>query len=396
MSSGMYAAQRSLVAPAMVVVGFPANGSATIIDAIDQLVTNQHKRGPLQWEPAARALDSRNSAIRSLRRRGKIGTAKAMLLGPRFAEAIQLYGMHVDSDFRIGEVARIFHGQDARRPLREAFGTPHSKPGDRCEVIAAVIGEQVRDADPAFRSQIDTTLRDILSHPPFFGTDVPELTPQTFDVDELVETVKRFEEMEPRKLSPGHVHLGVKGGIALVLLGALAREHGALASEVARPYTVVQRMIHDPFGQELLGEAIKALRFGAGQLPARDPQTREPKGRDAENRIVPMTPANCRELFVLDGSGERAGDSRGVDEILAEVTTIARNKIGLLLAELNRIPEVAKQGIAPHKVRDLVDLLMDQAGDLDYLGRKGADHLRTSEDRPSDQAEQTDPIEVSA
>ena len=107
--NGLYAAQRSLVAPAMVVVGFRPNGSATIIDAIDQLVGNQHKRGPLQWEVAARALDSRNSVLRSLRRQGIIGEAKALHLGPKYEEAYSVWGVRADPDFRIAEAVRVFH-----------------------------------------------------------------------------------------------------------------------------------------------------------------------------------------------------------------------------------------------------------------------------------------------
>ena len=260
--NGLYAAQRSLVAPAMVVVGFRPNGSATIISAIDQLVGNQHKRGPLQWEVAARALDSRNSVLRTLRRQGVIGEAKALHLGPKYEEAYSVWGVRPDPDFRIAEAVRVFHAQFTRRPLREAFGSPQSKLADRCEVIAAVIGEQIRDADPGFRRNIDTTLRDMLGHPPFYGSDVPDLPGRgnNPDPDTLVADVKKREEKNPKKLSVEHVELGVRGGVALVLLGALAREHGALASEAARPYTVLQRMLHDPMGQEILGEAIKALR----------------------------------------------------------------------------------------------------------------------------------------
>lgn len=419
-SNRLYAAQRSLVAPALVVVGFRPNGSATIIDAIDQLVTNQHKRGPLQWEPAAQALDSRNSVLRALRRQHKVTRGQAMLLGPRFAEAVNVHNMKPEPDHRIAQAVSVFHGDDARRPLREAFGTAKSRTADRCEVIAAVIGEQVRDADPAFRRQIDTTLRDMLGYSPFYGADVPDMRPTRprveelaemvhrvdatppekpgSDVDGLVDLVKRFETKRPNKLTSPHVQLGVKGGVALVLLGALAREHGTSAAEVARPYTVLQRMLHDPFGQELLGEAIKALRAGDQMIPARHPETREPKGRDAENRVVAMTPANLRELFTEDGDddGGTGNGARTADGILAEMTTVARNKLGLLLAELVRLPDVAKQGIAPHRVNDLIELLESQAGDLEYQGRRGADYLRASEQHADEKDSEHEPDEAEA
>ena len=245
--NGLYAAQRSLVAPAMIVVGFRPNGDATILDAIDQLVANQHKRGPLQWQPAARALDSRNSVVRSLWRGGRIGDAQAMLLGPRYEEASTRYDLYSEPDFRIGEAVRIFHGDDARRPIREAYGTSSANLKDRVEIIAAIIGEQFRDADPSLRRQVEITLRDMLGHAPFYGADVPELAIDNPDPDDLVARVKAAAEANPGQLSVDHAALGVKGGVALVLLGALSREHGASASEAPRPYTVLQRMLHDEF-----------------------------------------------------------------------------------------------------------------------------------------------------
>jgi hypothetical protein len=129
-------------------------------------------------------------------------------------------------------------------------------------------------------------------------------------------------------------------------------------------------------------------RAGKDYLPARDPKTKEPKGRDAENRIVPMDPSNLRELFTGSGSrGGRDGELRRTqDDILVEMRSLARNDLGQLLKELKQLPEVTRDGVAPDKVKDVVEPLMDQAGDLDYLGRKGADHLRASEEDDDERA----------
>ena len=388
--SGMYAAQRSLVAPAMVVVGFRPNGDAAIIDAIDQLVGNQHKRGPLQWVPAARALDSRNSVVRALRRQAILGEGKALLLGPRYEEATRKFDMTDHPDFRIGEAVRVFHGGEARKPIRDAIGAGRSEPSDRGEIIAAVIGEQLRNADPAFRRDVETTLRDILVHPPFYGANVPEVPKGSDpDPDELVKAVLKAHEKDPKALTEHHVELGVKGGVALVMLGALKREHGALASEVARPYTVVQGLLRDSFGQGLLGEAIQALRDGKQFLPARDPETKEPKGRDAENRVVPMDPNNLRELAGTVSSGEPGDDdARTPDEILTEIKSMVRNTVGELINELKEDSKVAQAGIAPQKAKELTELLMDQALDIEYLGRRGAENLKISEEATEDADEE--------
>ena len=45
-------------------------------------------------------------------------------------------------------------------------------------------------------------------------------------------------------------------------------------------------------------------------------------------------------------------------------------------------------------MKDLVDLLMDQAGDLDYQGRRGADHLRASEANGSADGVDDNDVEV--
>jgi hypothetical protein len=374
----MYAAQRALVAPAMVVVGFRPNGTATILDAIDQLVANQHKRGPLQWLPAAQALDSRNSVVRGLWRQAKIGEGKALLLGPRYEEAYRRYEINSNPDFRISEAVRIFHGQDARRLIREAIGTSAVQPSDRAEIITAIIGEQLRDADPEFRRQVETALRDMIGHSPFYGSGVPDLKVNDPDPDELVAAVKQKEKDEPGVLSVEHAELGVKGGVALVMLGAIAREHGARSYEVPRPYTVLQRMLHKEFGQELLGEAIRALRDGKKCLPALDPETRQPLGRDGENKVIPMSAENLRPLIIKVKDDD--DPDQAVDDILAEIKSRARNDLGERIDELKRHADVVRSGLPPHKVKEPFDLLLHLAGELDYLGRRGAEQLKGSEE----------------
>ncbi|HTU13678.1 MAG TPA: hypothetical protein VMF31_00645 [Solirubrobacterales bacterium] len=379
--SKLYAAQRSLVAPAMVVVGFRPNGTATILDAIDQLVANQHKRGPLQWQPAARALDSRNSVVRGLWRQARIGEGRALLLGPRFEEATERFGISANPDFRIGEAVRIFHGTEARRFIREATGEPTAKIGDRAEIITAVIGEQMRNADPEFRRQVETALRDMLVHSPFYRSEEPDMPASDPDPGDLLESVRTAESDKPGELSIHHVELGIKGGIALVMLGALDRAHGTSAIEALRPYAVVQQLVRDSFGQDLLAEAIIALRKGQEYLPALDPETRDPLGRDGENMVIPMDPVNLRQLIGQSSEGGSDEEhAKSTDDIITEAKSVARNTLGNLIRELQEHPDVVRWGIPPHKVSDLFDLLMNQAGDVDYLARRGKEQVQVSAD----------------
>jgi len=372
----MYAAQRSLVAPAMVVVGFRPNGPATILDAIDQLVANQHKRGPLQWKPAAQALDSRNSVIRGLWKQGKIGEGKALLLGPRYEEAYRRFDIHSNPDFRIGEVVRTFHSQDARPLIRAAIGAAAVQPPDRAKIISAVICEQLPSADPEFRRQVETALNDMAGKEPFYGgPDVPNADP---DPDELVARVKQSEAESPGALSVAHVELGVKGGVAMVMLGVIAREHGARSFEFPRPYTLLQRALRDETGQELLGEAIKALRQGKQQLPALDPETKQPLGLDGENRVVPMDAANLRDLVMGPGEDGEKEPEPTVEDVLAKINFLARHDVGGRVEQLKERPEVVRSGLPPETAREVVDLLMEAARELDYLGRRGVEHLKVS------------------
>jgi hypothetical protein len=383
----MYAAQRSLVAPAMVVVGFRPNGDASILDAIDQLVANQHKRGPLQWQPAAQALDSRNSVVRGLWRQVEIGEGKALLLGPRYEEAYRRFDICSNPDFRIGEVVRVFHSQEARRLIREAIGTGAVQPSDRAEIITAVIGEQLRDADPEFRRQVETTLRDMTGHLPFYGG--PDLPMRDSDPDELVAKVKQNEQDNPGVLSEDHVELGVKGGVALVMLGAISREHGTRTYEFPRPYALLQDTLGSEFGQELLGEAIKALREGKAYLPALDPETREPTGRDGENREIPMGVDNLRQLVsAAEEDEEEEEPTRTADDILAEIRSLARNDLGGRIEELKQHPDVVRGGLPRQSVKDASELLLNQAWELEYLGRRSAEQLKPSNGEPVEEGAQ--------
>jgi hypothetical protein len=379
----MYAAQRALVAPGMVVVGFRPNGSATILDAIDQLVANQHKRGPLQWQAAAQALDSRNSVVRGLLHKGEIGEGTALLLSPRYEEAHARFDIYKSPDFRIGEVVRIFHGNAARPLIRAAIGAGKVEPSDRAKIIAAVIGEQLRSADPEFRRQVETALNDMVGKEPFYGgPEVPKTDP---DPDGLVARVQQSEQENPGVLSPDHVALGVKGGVALVLLGAISREHGARSYEFPRPYTILQKALRSKVGQELLGEGIKALRAKQAFLPARDPETGDPLGRDSENRVIQMNVENLWSVIDGTSTGDDDDDEpvTTVEDVLAELKSLVRNDILGRVDDLKERPEVASGGLPQVAAKEAAELLMDAAGEIDYLVRRGAEHLKVSADAPS-------------
>ncbi len=207
------------------------------------------------------------------------------------------------------------------------------------------------------------------------------------DPDDLVAKVKQNEEESPGVLSAEHVQLGVKGGVAMVMLGAIAREHGARSYEFPRPYTLLQKTLRSEAGQELLGEAIKALRKGERQLPALEPETGQPLGRDGDNRVIPMDAENLRDLVMGSGEDGDGEPEPTVDDVLAEIKSLARNEVGGRVEGLKERAEVNLGGLPPQAAKEAVELLLYAAGELEYLGRRGEEHLKVSaEPAPEEEA----------
>src|SRR5206468_444507 len=139
----------------------------------------------------------------------------------------------------------------------------------RAQVIAGAILEQVKEANPKRRDNIEATLNEILAHEPFFGTGVawPDHSP---DVDDLVNDVAAEHANAPGKWGRATVELAIKGGLMMAQLGALQRPFGETDKE-QRSYNVLLRVGHDPVGHELPGEAIRAARDGRTFIQALDP-----------------------------------------------------------------------------------------------------------------------------
>jgi len=241
----------------------------------------------------------------------------------------------------------------------------------------------LRSADPEFRRQVETALNDMTGNEPFYGG--PEVEAIDPDPDELVARVKQNEEKNPGVLSADHVQLGVKGGVAMVMLGAIAREHGARSHEFPRPYTLLQKALRNETGQQLLGEAIKALRKGERQLPALDPETKQTLGRDGENRVIAMDAWNLRDLVMGTGDDDEDPEPT-VDDVLTEIKSLARNEIGGRVEGLKERAEVVRSGLPPQAAKEAVELLIYAAGELEYLGRRGEEHLKVSEEPTPEEA----------
>jgi hypothetical protein len=384
--SGLYGAQRALVIPARALVAFvPHRG--TVLDAIQQLIGNAHKRGPKQWDTAATAVDTRDEVLRKLVDDEQITEDWLYLLGPAFGEAYARFGITDHPDYRIAELVRLFHDQSAlsdtvRRITREVLRVGSLQPVHRAKVISGAVLEQVRDADPRRRQNIESALDELLSHQPFYkaGVDWPSRDP---DVGELLaEAREELENGDQAGYGPAMAELAIKGGIALAILGPLWRIYGG-ADATQRPYNMLPRMVRDSFGQELLGEGIRALREGNDHIPARDPETHAVT-YDAAGAPLPMDAANLRELFPSTATAVKKAQPTEADLVRA---ILGRLKDGVSndLGALEALPVIRQRGITPSSdLQEALELFEDYRDRLKFLERKNRQYYAENPAAPDE------------
>jgi hypothetical protein len=371
LKSRLYAAQRALVVPARALVAFHPHGSGTVLDAAQQLIGNAHKRGPKQWDSSATAVDTRDEVLRKLDADGLLSEQELYLYGPAFEEAYARLNMTDHPDYRAGELVHFFHegdslNPDVRKATREVLRVSPLQPPRRAQIIAGAILEQVREADPKRRDNIEATLNEILAHPPFFNTGVtwPDRDPE---VDALLNEVAKEQAAKPAEWGPAKVELAVKGGLSMAMLGALQRPFGELR-KAERSYNVLARVAHDPYGQELLGEAIRAVRDGKTHVQAINPETKKPLF-DAQGDPLPMDGENLRRLFPSSSSTVK-GAQPTEDEFLASIVGSLK-EVGDDLDEIEKLAAVQQRGLDPAgKAGDAVDLLDDYLDRLKFLVRQ--------------------------
>jgi hypothetical protein len=370
--SRLYAAQRALVLPARALVAFRPHAGGTVLDATQQLIGNAHKRGPKQWDSAATAVDTRDEVLRKLDEGGSLSEDEKYLYGPAYEEAYTRLGISDHPDYRIGELVRFFHEQDplngdVRRAMREVLRVGRLMPSARGQVIAGAILEQVRDADQKRRDNIESALNELLAHPPFFNTGVwwPSRDP---DVDELLNDVANDQTTSSTDWTPAKVELAVKGGLALATLGALWRIYGDTDAE-QRVYNVLPRIAHDPYGQELLGEAIRAVRAGKDHIQAIDPETRKPVFM-GNGDPKPMDPQNLRDLFPSTTKTVKKAQPTE-DELVRSIVDNLKNGVSNDLTELEDLLVVQQRGVTPSpEVQEALELLEDYRDRLKFLVRQ--------------------------
>ncbi len=344
--TGGYRAPRLLVAPAALVIGFRPYGEATMLDAAQQLIGNLHKRGPKQWEPAAQASDTRDEVIRALRRSDVISEAELYLLGPRHQEAVGRFGKPAEPDYRIGEVVRLWYDtgertNSARRATRAAMRKSRLGRSVLAPVLTAAIMEQFVGGD---RESVQSTLNDLFSNPPICPPQAVGFPGRVIEPDELVRQAE--VELDAHAESTACAELATKGGVALVLLGALVRPFGAAKDD--RPYAVLNRMLNHREGRRLMAQAITDLRAGKSSLTRYRPGTTEPEAFLGTGEPVAWTGDTLREEFpTAHDAVTRAAPTE--TQLVSKMTALISNgetSVRVLMDELDGLATVKRHGLS--------------------------------------------------
>lgn len=377
--TGMYRPPRLLVAPAALVIGFRPYGDATMLDAVQQLIGNLHKRGPKQWEPAAQASDTRDEVIRSLRRTRDITEADLYLLGPRHQEAVERFGKPAEPEYRIGEIVRLWYDTGertnaARRATRAAMRKAQLRRSALAPVLTAATLEQfVGKGD---RDRVQSTLNDLFANAPICPPDPIGFPARVSDPDQLV----REAEVELDAANPGHAcaELATKGGVALALLGALVRPFDAAKDD--RPYAVLDRMLHHRQGRRLMAQAITDLRAGRVSMTRYKPGTAEPESFLGTGEPEAWTGGKLREQFpTAHQAVTRAAPTEA--ELIGKITQLIEDEDGVraLMDELEQLPSVQRHGLSKILGAELKSGLADLAERLAFLIRSHDGQFGTEE-----------------
>lgn len=400
--TGMYRAPRLLVAPAALVIGFrPYASGSTVLDAVQQLIGNLHKRGPKQWEAAAQASDTRDEVIRALRSNGDISDADLYLLGPRYQEAAERYDKPAEPDYRIGEIVRLWYDNGprtdaARRATRAAMRKAQLRRASLAPVLSAAVLEQLSGGD---RDSVQSTLNDLFANAPICPTNPAGFPARVVDPGVLVEEAEA--ELQAESRGTACAELVTKGGVALALLGALTRPFGAKGDD--RPYAVLERMLSHREGRRLMAQAILDLRAGRQTLVRYQPGTTEPETYLGTGEPEAWSTQMLIEAFpTAHQAVSKAAPTEA--ELVVKMNALVNGDGGLreLVSDLKELPMVKRQGLSGVLGGELKTGLSELAEDLGYLIRAHEEHFSASpapeprEGDPDDEDEDELPLGVSA
>lgn len=212
----------------------------------------------------------------------------------------------------------------------------------------AALSEQIDSGNAKLRSDFETAVQDVLDTLRF-GTVSNMTTDSDFEpADILVEAKAEIAEGVLVENSLWLMELGLKGAIALAALGHLRRGYATSTEEAPRPYQIIDNMVDDEFGLQLLADAIQAWRDGQ-RLPEYDPEKRKIKDVETDLR-----PATLGQLFSGEKELPPEPSARDLCETLRKVL---EQKFMPPYNTMMKLPEVQQEGIAPDSVNGVLRMM---------------------------------------
>lgn len=346
LQSGLYSVPNLFAMPLTLIIAFePGEKSSTVLDAGDQMMRNLHHptRSSTKWDQSAGHAELRDDIVAKLFDENEIDEGEALFVGPKYQEAAELHEMPSEPDLRAMAILDLVNGNHdrgrrARMILAEATGDPKVKRAERARLIVAALSEQLDSAQAKVRKDFETAVQDVLDTR-LFGSITLTREHDDTTLEDLVDIAQEDREDEVKvEDSDALWELGVRGAIALAAQGHLRREYGRLASEVARPYQVVENMLADELGISLLGEAVERWRNNE-RLPDYDPETRIIR----EGGEV-LRSGTLAQMF----GGEQAPPPQPTArDLCTRMLKVLDTRLTPLLKELRELPEVAEEGVPP-------------------------------------------------
>lgn len=346
LQSGLYSVPNLFAMPLTLIVAFePAEKSSTVLDAADLMMRNLHHptRSSTKWDQSAGHAELRDDIVAKLYDEGELDEGEALLVGPKYQEAAELHDMPSEPDLRATAIVDLVNGDHdrgrrARSILADATGDPKGKRAERARLVVAALSEQLDSAQAKARKDFETAVQDVLDTR-LFGSISFTREQDGTELEDLVEAAQEDREDGVKvEDSDALWELGVRGAIALAAQGHLRREFGQLASDVARPYQVIENMLSDDFGISLLGEAVERWRKD-DRLPEYDPETRLiKKGAGA------LRSSTLAQMF----GGEQAPPPQpSATDLCARMRKVLDERLTPIFQELRDLPEVADEGVPP-------------------------------------------------
>lgn len=356
-SDGLRHLANVLIVPADIVVGFEAarpNDNAAM--AIRSLVGLMHVQPPTEWSPGSQLDAQGDEALNELADRKLVSTDEARYLAGliRLDEAAAL-GLPHHADERAATIVRTFAAnvEPVKVALRRLTGLSQIR-GKRVAAVAAELAIRSfrSDRDHASKSegsksrvglQLAYVMREIWEE----AWSVTQRSPE-----ELRSAAQGELSSTTGTLGPTQIELAVLGGFELARMKILTQYSlrvGVQVQNLASPATILRTLATTTWGIEILAQAIREGRNGAGGLIAVTPNGEfERDGRNPKAMTADWLRAN------FDPAAKKADlpapPSNTPEEAFVDRQAQIAATVGVLEGEFSSLREI-KNATGVHLVR---------------------------------------------